>query len=57
MRSLREIADMTSIYPRTLLYRYGKGLSMDEAAALPVLTRQECGRRAAAVYRGRQCVV
>lgn len=50
---LKQIAAMTGIYHRTLLYRHRKGESMESAAERPVLTRQQCGRNAAAAYRSR----
>lgn len=48
--TLRQIAEATGIYPKTLLYRYNQSKSMDEAASRPVLGR---GRRSARIYRER----
>ncbi|HEY0915399.1 MAG TPA: hypothetical protein VGE22_11055 [Solimonas sp.] len=49
--SLKEIAERTGIYHKTLLYRFRQHQSMEQAVREPVRSRRACGRQALAKSR------
>lgn len=51
--TIKEISILTGVHYRTLLYRLRTGRTIEQAVTERVLTRQECGRRAAMLYRER----